>query len=207
MAADRARRAYHLLSDAPEDGFGDPSPVRSMKGSRAELGRLRDELGAARERITELETELQRARADLAQSTDSASARIAMSAVRKIRRLVPANSRRQQSLHTVASRTLVLVEHGPSALVGADASRPCPAQSDRRCGHPHGAPQAVPPLACAAHAVIHRAGPDAQRRRGARVPSGDQHRHAGARPGPGVVGRRHPFGAGAGVSAPAAVHR
>ncbi len=89
-----------------------------MKGSRAELGRLRDELGAARERITELETELQRARTDLAQSTDSASARIAMSAVRKIRRLVPADSRRQQSLHTVASRTLVLIEHGPSALVG-----------------------------------------------------------------------------------------
>lgn len=89
-----------------------------MNASRDELSRLRDELTAARLRITELEAELQRIRQELAQSTDSASARIALSAARKVRRLVPPDSRRQHSLHTAASRTLVLVDHGPSAVVG-----------------------------------------------------------------------------------------
>ena len=54
-----------------------------------------------------------------AQSTDSAAARIALSAARKVRRLIPPNSRRQQTLHAATSRTLVLVEHGPAAVVGA----------------------------------------------------------------------------------------
>jgi GT2 family glycosyltransferase len=89
-----------------------------LNASRDELSRLRDELAAARLRITELEAELQRIRQELAQSTDSASARIALSAARKVRRLVPPDSRRQHSLHTAASRTLVLVDHGPSAVVG-----------------------------------------------------------------------------------------
>jgi predicted nucleic acid-binding Zn-ribbon protein len=84
-----------------------------LNASRDELSRLRDELAAARLRITELEAELQRIRQELAQSTDSASARIALSAARKVRRLVPPDSRRQHSLHTAASRTLVLVDHGP----------------------------------------------------------------------------------------------
>jgi GT2 family glycosyltransferase len=75
-------------------------------------------LEAARHRITELEGELSRIRMELAQSTESASARIALSAARKVRRLVPPDSRRQHSLHTAASRTLVLVDHGPSAVVG-----------------------------------------------------------------------------------------
>jgi O-antigen biosynthesis protein len=75
-------------------------------------------LDAARRRITELEAELQRIRAELAHATDSASARIALSAARKVRRLAPPESRRQQSLHTASSRTLVLVEHGPAAVVG-----------------------------------------------------------------------------------------
>jgi O-antigen biosynthesis protein len=43
---------------------------------------------------------------------------MALSAARKVRRLVPPESRRQQSLHTASSRTLVLVEHGPAAVVG-----------------------------------------------------------------------------------------
>jgi O-antigen biosynthesis protein len=91
---------------------------RRLKASGGEPARLKDELEAARRRITELEAELQRIRVELAQSTDSASARIALSAARKVRRLVPPESRRQQSLHTAASRTLVLVEHGPAAVVG-----------------------------------------------------------------------------------------
>ncbi|HUZ68445.1 MAG TPA: glycosyltransferase [Candidatus Saccharimonadales bacterium] len=90
-----------------------------MKGSRAELEKLNDALDAARRRIAELEAELQRARLDLAQSTESAAARIALTASRRARRLVPPNSRRQQSLHIAASRTQVLVEHGPAAVVGA----------------------------------------------------------------------------------------
>ena len=32
---------------------------------------------------------------------------------------MPPDSRRQKSLHTAASRTLVLVDHGPAAVVGA----------------------------------------------------------------------------------------
>jgi O-antigen biosynthesis protein len=91
---------------------------RRLKASDGESARLKDELEAARRRITELEAELQRIRVELARSTDSASARIALSAARKLRRLVPPESRRQQSLHTAASRTLVLVEHGPAAVVG-----------------------------------------------------------------------------------------
>jgi GT2 family glycosyltransferase len=91
---------------------------RRLKASDGKSTRLKDELEAARGRITELEAELQRIRVELARSTDSASARIALSAARKARRLVPPESRRQQSLHTAASRTLVLVEHGPAAVVG-----------------------------------------------------------------------------------------
>jgi len=81
-----------------------------------ESSRLRDELEAARRRITEVEAELQRVRADLAQSTDSSSARIAQAAVRGVRRLVPSGSRRQHALHTAASRTATLLDHGPGAL-------------------------------------------------------------------------------------------
>jgi GT2 family glycosyltransferase len=91
---------------------------RRLKASDSEPARLKDELEAARRRIAELEAELQRIRVELAQSTDSASARIALSAARKVRRLVPPESRRQQTLHTATSRTLVLVEHGPAAVVG-----------------------------------------------------------------------------------------
>jgi O-antigen biosynthesis protein len=90
-----------------------------MKGSRAELDKLNEALDASRRRIADLESELQRVRLELAQSTDSAAARIALTASRRARQLVPPNSRRQQSLHTAASRTLVLVEHGPAAVVGA----------------------------------------------------------------------------------------
>jgi O-antigen biosynthesis protein len=88
-----------------------------MTGSRKESSKLAHDLEAARHRIIELETELRDVRASLAQSTDSASARIALSAARRVRRLIPPESRRQQLLHTAASRTLVLVDHGPSALV------------------------------------------------------------------------------------------
>ena len=41
-----------------------------------------------------------------------------MALVRKARRVVPPESRRQQTLHKAASRTLTLVDHGPSALAG-----------------------------------------------------------------------------------------
>jgi GT2 family glycosyltransferase len=75
-------------------------------------------LAAARRRITELEAQLQSIRAELARSTESASARIAVSAARKARLLAPPDSRRQQTLHTAAVRTLVLVDHGPAAVVG-----------------------------------------------------------------------------------------
>jgi O-antigen biosynthesis protein len=92
--------------------------ARRLKASGGESAKPKGELEAARGRITELEAELQRIRAELARSTDSASARIALSAARKVRRLVPPDSRRQQSLHTAASRTVVLIEHGPSAVVG-----------------------------------------------------------------------------------------
>ncbi len=89
-----------------------------MTAPSDEFDRLRDDLEAARRRIAALEAELQRVRADLALSTDSASARIALSAARRVRRLVPPESRRQQSLHTAASRTLMLIDHGPAAVVG-----------------------------------------------------------------------------------------
>jgi len=79
---------------------------------------LRDEVRAARRHIAELEAELQSLRAELAEATGSASARIAVAVVRKARRVVPPESRRQQTLHRAASRTLTLIEHGPSALAG-----------------------------------------------------------------------------------------
>jgi GT2 family glycosyltransferase len=85
---------------------------------RDEIDRLADELRAARRHITELEAELQGLRADLAEATGSASARIAVAVVRKVRRVVPPESRRQQTLHKAASRTLTLVDRGPSALAG-----------------------------------------------------------------------------------------
>jgi GT2 family glycosyltransferase len=83
---------------------------------RDEIDRLAEELRAARRHIAELEAELQAARADLAEATGSASARIAVAVVRKARRMVPPESRRQQTLHRAASRTLTLVDRGPSAL-------------------------------------------------------------------------------------------
>ena len=89
-----------------------------MTKPRDEKGRLGDELLAARRRITELEGEVQSLRGDLAQATGSASARIAMAVVRNVRRVVPPESRRQQTLHKAASRTITLVDHGPSALAG-----------------------------------------------------------------------------------------
>src|ERR1019366_2600501 len=55
---------------------------------------------------------------ELAEATGSASARIAVAVVRKARRVVPPESRRQETLHRAASRTLTLVDHGPSALAG-----------------------------------------------------------------------------------------
>jgi GT2 family glycosyltransferase len=85
---------------------------------RDESVRLAEELLAARRHITELEAELQSLRAELAEATGSASARIAVSLVRKARRVVPQESRRQQTLHKAASRTLTLVDKGPSALAG-----------------------------------------------------------------------------------------
>ncbi len=89
-----------------------------MTAPRDEIDRLADELRAARRHITELEAELQGLRADLAEATGSASARIAVAVVRKVRRVVPPESRRQQTLHKAASRTLTLVDRGPSALAG-----------------------------------------------------------------------------------------
>jgi O-antigen biosynthesis protein len=89
-----------------------------MTGPRDEIDRLGDELRAARRHITELEGELQALRAELAEATGSASARIAVAVVRKVRRVVPPESRRQQTLHKAASRTLTLVDHGPSAMAG-----------------------------------------------------------------------------------------
>jgi GT2 family glycosyltransferase len=89
-----------------------------MTAPRDESDRLAEALLAARRHITELEAELQSLRAELAQATGSASARIAVSVVRKARRVVPPESRRQQTLHKAASRTLTLVDHGPSALAG-----------------------------------------------------------------------------------------
>ncbi len=89
-----------------------------MTAPRDEIDRLGDELRAARRHITELEAQLQALRAELADATGSASARIAVAVVRRARRVVPPESRRQQSLHRAASRTLTLVEHGPSALAG-----------------------------------------------------------------------------------------
>ncbi len=83
-----------------------------------ETGRIAEELLAARRHITELEAELQALRAELAAATGSASARIALSLARKARRVVPPESRRQQALHKSASRTLTLVDKGPSALAG-----------------------------------------------------------------------------------------
>jgi len=83
-----------------------------------ETDKLSDELRAARRHIAELESELQALRAELAEATGSASARIAVAVVRKVRRVVPPESRRQQALHKAASRTLTLVDHGPPALAG-----------------------------------------------------------------------------------------
>jgi GT2 family glycosyltransferase len=89
-----------------------------MTAPRDEIERLGEELRAARRHITELESELQALRAQLAEATGSASARIAVAVVRKVRRVVPPESRRQETLHKAASRTLTLVDHGPSALAG-----------------------------------------------------------------------------------------
>jgi GT2 family glycosyltransferase len=89
-----------------------------MTAPRDEIERLGEELRAARRHITELESELQDLRAQLAEATGSASARIAVAVVRKVRRVVPPESRRQETLHKAASRTLTLVDHGPSALAG-----------------------------------------------------------------------------------------
>jgi GT2 family glycosyltransferase len=89
-----------------------------VSAPRNEIGRLREELRAARRHITELEAELQTTRSELAEATGSASARIAVAVVGKVRRVVPPESRRQQALHKAASRALTLVEHGPSALAG-----------------------------------------------------------------------------------------
>jgi glycosyltransferase involved in cell wall biosynthesis len=89
-----------------------------MTAPRDELDRLRDELRSARRHIAELEAELQALRAEIADATGSASARIAVAAVRRVRQVVPPESRRQETLHKAASRTLALVEHGPSALAG-----------------------------------------------------------------------------------------
>ena len=89
-----------------------------MTAPRDEGERLAEELLAARRHITELEAELQALRAELAEATGSASARIAVSLARKARRVVPPESRRQQTLHRAASRTLTLVDKGPSALAG-----------------------------------------------------------------------------------------
>ena len=87
-----------------------------MTAPRDEIERLGEELRAARRHITELESELRALRAQLAEATGSASARIAVAVVRKVRRVVPPESRRQETLHKAASRTLTLVDHGPSAL-------------------------------------------------------------------------------------------
>jgi GT2 family glycosyltransferase len=89
-----------------------------MTAPRDEIDRLDDELRAARRHITELEAQLRALRAELADATGSASARIAVAVVRKARRVVPPESRRQQTLHKAASRTLTLVDHGPTALAG-----------------------------------------------------------------------------------------
>jgi GT2 family glycosyltransferase len=83
-----------------------------------EIDKLDEELRAARRHITDLEAELQALRAELAEATGSASARIAVAVVRKVRRVVPPESRRQQTLHKAASRTLTLVDRGPSAVAG-----------------------------------------------------------------------------------------
>jgi len=85
---------------------------------RDEAGRVAEELLAARRHISELEAELQALRAELAAATGSASARIALSLARRARRVVPPESRRQQTLHKTAARTLTLVDKGPSALAG-----------------------------------------------------------------------------------------
>ncbi|MFI5285663.1 MAG: glycosyltransferase, partial [Candidatus Dormibacteria bacterium] len=84
-----------------------------------EADKLRDELRAARHHIAELEAELQALRAELTEATDRASARIAVAVAGKLRRVVPPDSRRQRTLHSVASRTLTLVDHGPSAVAGS----------------------------------------------------------------------------------------
>jgi GT2 family glycosyltransferase len=112
--APRIPSAFH----AHEDGSCDCQVVRPVTAPRDEIEALADELRAARRHITELEAELQAMRAQLADATGSASARIAVAVVRKARRVVPPESRRQQTLHKAASRTLTLVDHGPSALAG-----------------------------------------------------------------------------------------
>jgi GT2 family glycosyltransferase len=83
-----------------------------------EMATLIDELQAARGRITELEAELQRLRGELAEATGSASARMAVAAVRRVRRVIPPESRRQEALHKAATRTLALVDRGPAAVAG-----------------------------------------------------------------------------------------
>ncbi len=84
-----------------------------------ETDKLHDELRAARQHIAALEAELQALRAELTEATDRASARIAVAVAGKLRRVVPPDSRRQRTLHSVASRTLTLVDHGPAAVAGS----------------------------------------------------------------------------------------
>src|ERR1700722_9079064 len=99
-------------------GRDDDARARPVTAPRDPADRVAEELLAARRHITELEAELQALRAELAAATGSASARIALSLARRARRVVPPESRRQETLHRTASRTLTLVDKGPSALAG-----------------------------------------------------------------------------------------
>lgn len=112
--APRIPSAFH----AHEDGARESRWPRPVTAPHDEIEKLAGELRAARQHITDLEAELQALRAELSDATGSASARIAVAVVRKARRVVPPESRRQQTLHKAASRTLTLVDHGPSALAG-----------------------------------------------------------------------------------------
>src|SRR5579859_757433 len=91
--------AHTIFDRCTLTGRHDDARGRPMTAPRDEADRVAEELLAARRDISELEAELKALRAELAAATGSASARIALSLARRARRVVPPESRRQQTLH------------------------------------------------------------------------------------------------------------
>ena len=83
----------------------------------AELAALRAELDEARRLLVEMETETRRLRDELGRLRESAAGRLVARLQAGARRAAPLGTRRQQTLHSIAQGSAVLIEAGPAALV------------------------------------------------------------------------------------------